>query len=115
MSAITLYGLKTCDTCRTALKALAGRDVAVVDVRAPGISRDLLAAWIARLGPQTLVNRQSTTWRGLDEAARARAGTPDGALALLADHPALMKRPVIVEGDAVHVGWSPAVRAAIGV
>lgn len=115
MSGITLYGLKTCDTCRKALTALAGREVTFVDVRTQGIPRDLLAAWVARLGPAALVNRQSTTWRGFDEATRARAETPDGALALLADHPALMKRPVIVAGDAVHVGWAPATRAAIGI
>ncbi|MEM9140448.1 MAG: ArsC/Spx/MgsR family protein, partial [Pseudomonadota bacterium] len=78
MSAVTLYGLKTCDTCRKALKALdaAGRDVAFVDVRADGVPPTVLQAWVETLGVETLVNTRSTTWRGLDEAVRAKALDP---------------------------------------
>ncbi|MBK0400666.1 arsenate reductase [Limibaculum sp. M0105] len=111
---MTLYGLKACDTCRKALKALDGRDVAFVDVRADGVPPETLAGWIAKLGPDALVNRRSTTWRGLPEAERAQAETAQGAAALLARHPALMKRPVTVAGGALHVGWDSGVRAALG-
>ncbi|MEM7090744.1 MAG: Spx/MgsR family RNA polymerase-binding regulatory protein [Pseudomonadota bacterium] len=103
-----LYGLKNCDTCKKALKALsaAGREMTFIDVRADGVAADDLASWIRGHGMDAMVNTRSTTWRGLDEATRARAGSPDGALALLQEHPALMKRPVIVDGDSSHVGWT---------
>jgi len=42
--ATTLYGLKTCDTCRKALRALeaAGRSITVVDIRSdPGLGARL--------------------------------------------------------------------------
>jgi arsenate reductase len=114
MTGITLYGLKTCDTCRKAMKAFeaAGRSVDFVDVRSdPGLTARL-PGWLAAAGAETLANTRSTTWRGLDEGERARlAGDPAG---LLADHPALIKRPVIGAGGAVHVGWTPAVRAELG-
>ena len=44
MSAMKLYGLKNCDTCRRALKALkvAGHEVELVDVRDGGISPEEL-------------------------------------------------------------------------
>lgn len=105
-----LYGLKTCDTCKKALKALeaAGHDVTFVDVRADGVSQAQLADWSAAHGA-ALINTRSTTWRGLDEAARARADTDP--VGLLAEHPALMKRPVIVTGAASHLGWSKDVQA----
>jgi arsenate reductase len=100
------YGLKTCDTCRKALKAL-GDDVLVIDVRVDGVPRDDLARFHAAFG-DALVNRASTTWRGLSESERA--GDP---LALLAAHPTLMKRPLIDVGCALYLGWGRDVQAAL--
>jgi arsenate reductase len=102
-----LYGLKNCDTCRKALKALP--DAQLVDVRADGISLELLQAAAAQFGA-TLLNTRSTTWRGLDESERARP-----ALDLLQDHPTLMKRPLIETNGALHLGWTKEVQAALGV
>lgn len=92
-----LYGLKTCDTCRKALKALG--NVAFHDVRAQGMPKDVAQVALARFGA-ALVNRQSTTWRGLSEEDRAR-----DPLALLSEHPALMKRPLIDDGGRLYLGW----------
>ena len=74
-----LYGLKTCDTCRKALKSLP--EAQFVDVRAEGMPEDVLKSAYAALG-DTLLNTRSTTWRGLDEVTRARP-----PLELLAQHP----------------------------
>ena len=108
------YGLKNCDTCKKALKALteAGKDVDVVDVRADGVPAALLAKWLVAIGSDALVNRRSTTWRGLSDEQKATADGV-GAAALLAEHPTLMKRPVIVAADAVYVGWTKDVQAAL--
>ncbi len=114
---LTLYGLKTCDTCRKALSALEAAGVAVtfVDVRAEADLPALLPGWLAAAGPKTLVNSRSTTWRGLSDADRAQATAADTAAALLAAHPTLIKRPVIVAEDgAIHVGWTADSRAAVG-
>jgi arsenate reductase (glutaredoxin) len=102
-----IYGLKNCDTCRKALKALP--DAQLVDVRADGISLELLQAAEAQFGA-ALLNTRSTTWRGLDESERAR---PE--LDLLQDHPTLMKRPLIETNGALHLGWTKEVQAALGV
>ena len=108
------YGLKNCDTCKKAQKALlaAGATFEVIDVRADGVPEAQLVEWVATVGTDALVNRRSTTWRGLSDAEKTAADGP-GAAALLAEHPTLMKRPVIVAGDAVHVGWSKDVQAAL--
>jgi len=103
---IEVYGLKNCDTCRKALKALDG--AVLVDVRAQGVPQAVMAQAHATFG-DSLLNTRSTTWRGLDEAARA--GDP---LALIAQHPALMKRPLIRSGDALYLGWTAATQAALG-
>ena len=110
-----LFGLKNCDTCKKALKALeaVGRTVEFVDVRADGVAPDDLKTWIAAHGIETMVNTRSTTWRGLEEADRAGVSSAEGALALLQEHPALMKRPVIVDGSCSFVGWTKAVQEAL--
>jgi arsenate reductase len=107
-----LYGLKNCDSCKKALKALkaAGHDVEFVDVRADGVPAATLKGWLAVHGP-VLINTRSTTWRGLDQSARSRAETdPQG---LLAEHPTVIKRPVIEVNGQTHVGWTKDVQAAL--
>ncbi|MBY5972778.1 arsenate reductase [Ferrimonas balearica] len=101
-----VYGLKTCDTCRKAMKALEGAEL--VDVRKDPVPGTLLERAQAQFG-EALVNRRSTTWRGLDEAERARP-----PLDLLADHPSLMKRPLIEDGEDLYLGWTPEVQRALG-
>lgn len=102
---MTLYGLRNCDTCRKALEALPG--AVLVDVREEGLPSDLRDRALAEFGDR-LVNTRSTTWRGLSEAERA-APPAD----LLAWYPALMKRPLIVDGDAMYLGWDESVQAAL--
>lgn len=100
-----IYGIKTCDTCRKAIKALP--EARFVDVRAEGMPADLRAEALARFG-EALVNRRSTTWRGLSE--EERAGAPE---ALLDAHPTLMKRPLIVRDAEMWLGWTKEVQAAL--
>lgn len=100
-----LYGLKNCDTCRKALKALP--DARLVDVRADGVPAEIMARAWARFGGK-LLNTRSTTWRGLSEDERAIA-----PLELLAAHPALMKRPLIEAGGDLYLGWDKAVQDAL--
>lgn len=102
-----LYGLKTCDTCRKALKALPG--ATFVDVRADGVPPQVMAAALEKFGDQ-LVNTRSTTWRGLDARERAKP-----AADLLTAHPTLMKRPLIEDRGQLALGWSKDVQAVLGV
>lgn len=113
MAELTLYGLKTCDTCKKAIKALeaGGHSVTYIDVRAEGVPPDVLSGWLAEQG-DAIINTRSTTWRGLGEADRARADSDPAGL--LAEHPTLIKRPVIVTADGVTVGWTKAVQAGFG-
>lgn len=102
-----IYGLKTCDSCRKARLALEadGHTVDLVDVRAAPLAPETRARLLDAFG-EALINRRSTTWRGLDDTVRA--ASPD---TLLATYPALMKRPIIVDGDRMTLGWDAAARA----
>ena len=108
--ALTLYGLKNCDTCKKAMKALeaAGQAYEFVDIRAEADLAALVPSWLESAGPDVLINRRSTTWRNLSEAERE---TEPGAL--LIANPTLVKRPVIASGTDIHVGWTKDVQAAL--
>ncbi|MCA8879205.1 MAG: arsenate reductase [Rhodobacteraceae bacterium] len=110
MDAVNLIGLKTCDTCRKARTALetAGATVIFRDVRADPPRRDELEDWLHGFG-EALVNRRSTTWRGLAPAEREAS-----PLDLLLTHPTLMKRPLLIRGTRRHLGWDREAMAALG-
>lgn len=101
------FGLKSCDTCRKALKSLqaAGHDPQVIDVRADGLPDDVRAQIVARFG-DAAINRASTTWRGLTDGEKAA-----DTATLLAAYPTLLKRPVIADGDNWTIGWKADVQA----
>jgi len=76
----------------------------VVDVRADGLSEGDIAQIVEKF-PAKAINKASTTWRGLSDAEKE-----SDPRALLAAHPTLMKRPVIVDGEWT-IGWDKATQA----
>ena len=104
-----LYGIPTCDTCKKALKALqaAGHEVTFRDVRAEPLTEAEILEFVTEYG-DAIVNRASTTWRGLSDFIRA--SEPE---AQLAAHPTLMKRPVIRSPQGLTLGWDEKVQAKL--
>ncbi|MCE0505347.1 MULTISPECIES: ArsC/Spx/MgsR family protein [unclassified Roseivivax] len=101
-----IYGIKTCDSCKKAQKALP--DAEFVDVREDGLPSDVLTAALDRFGDR-LLNTRSTTWRELSEEERKKQ-----PVWLIAAHPTLMKRPLIVKGEEMHLGFDATTREALG-
>lgn len=112
---IVIYGLKNCDSCRKALKLLAesGATYRFHDLRADGLPPGRVQRWLAGAGWETLVNRRSTTWRGLPEAEKAALADGAAAFPLLERHPTLIKRPVIEAGNQLIVGFAPPQQAEL--
>ena len=101
-----IYGLKNCDTCRKAKKALP--DAEFLDVRVDGIDDEILKTAFKSLG-DALVNKKSTTWRGLDDVEKEKE-----PMMLINEYPALMKRPLIqFANEGLILGWSEEVRLLI--
>lgn len=109
MNGITLYGLAKCSTCVKARQWLQGRGVeaAFIDYRDHPLPPESLAQWSRELGGwEKLVNRASMTWRNLPDA-RKTPGSDEEWLALIAEFPALVRRPLATWPDgAVTVGFS---------
>ena len=106
---VTIYGLTQCSTCVKARTWLDLHHVAhqFQDYRAVPVAAGVLTKWAQELGGwEKLVNRASMTWRNLDESLKDPA-TDAHWLQLIAQYPALIRRPVTVYGDrSVSVGFN---------
>ena len=113
-TSITVYGIKTCDTCRKALKWLdaEGIEYEWVDVRNDGLAREDVQRWLDAVGAERLVNRRSTTWRQLEPAQRPVLDSELWVDVLLAN-PTLIKRPVFDRGGEIRVGFTDYVRSGL--
>lgn len=106
---ITLYGLSTCETCKKARNWLARHKVPheFVDYREHPIPAAALKNYASAVGGwEKLVNRSSMTWRSLPEARKTPRSDPEWTL-LIKEHPALVRRPLVVTADGdVSVGFT---------
>ena len=101
-----IYGIRNCDTMKKAFAWLDanGVDYEFVDYKKPGVAEAHLPDWNRRAGWKTLLNTRGLTWRKLAEDERADVDEAK-ALALMARHPALIKRPVLDTGRTLLVGF----------
>ena len=104
---LTVFGIKSCDTCRKARKYLAENDIEFRfhDVRDDGLDIQMLERWAARIGWEKLINRKSLTWRKIPEVDREDI-TRERAFVLMLDHPTLLKRPVLESKRFIAIGFS---------
>src|SRR3546814_877241 len=111
--AITIYGIKNCDTMKKAFTWLQDHDVpySFHDYKTAGIDRAHLEAWCKALGWETVLNRAGTTFRKLPEADRAGL-TEKKAITLMLAQPSMIKRPILDTGRRLMAGFKPDLYAA---
>jgi arsenate reductase len=111
--AVTIYGIKNCDTMKKARAWLDGRAIAYAfhDYKAQGVTKAKLDAWAEQVGWEVLLNRAGTTFRALPDADKEGL-TARKAIALMAAQPAMIKRPVLESGGRLLVGFKPDVYEA---
>jgi arsenate reductase (glutaredoxin) len=111
--AITIYGIKSCDTMKQARTWLESHGVKYEfhDYKASGIDAATLARWSKQAGWQTLLNRSGTTFRKLPDAQKADLDERK-ALELMRAQPSMIKRPVLELGTRIVVGFKPEVYEA---
>ena len=104
---IHLYGIPNCDTVKKARVWLDKQGLAATfhDYKKEGADPERLAAWIATAGLDAVVNRKGTTFRALAEADKALAADSHTAVALLVQHPSIIKRPIVEHPGGILVGF----------
>jgi len=106
--AITIYGIKNCDTMKKARAWLDANGVAYQfhDYKSEGIDKTRLQAWARAVGWETLLNRAGTTFRKLADSDK-QGLTEAKAIALMLEQPSMIKRPVLDLGGKLLVGFKP--------
>lgn len=98
---IKLYGLAKCSTCVKARSWFDSKGIShqFQDYRDEPIDPATLKQWADLLGGwEKLVNRASMTWRNLDDSLKT-PGSDQAWLSLIAQYPALIRRPLTVYDD----------------
>ncbi len=94
---LEVYGLSNCDNTRKILKKLKDEKALFrfIDLKETPPPVSTIEAWINALGVNRVLNRKSTTWRGLEESEKENINTIPEAAGLMHRHPGLIKRPLI--------------------
>jgi len=75
------------------------------DYKKSGVTTDMLKEWASQAGWEKLLNTRGTTWRKLNEQDRDGVDLSK-ALQLMQQQPSLIKRPVLVQGKTLLVGFN---------
>ena len=104
---IEVYGIPNCDTVKKARLWLDARGIEYRfhDYKKEGADPAKLAAWIAAVGVDTVLNRRGTTFRKLSDAEKADIDDAK-AVTLLQQHPSMIKRPVVEHPGGLLVGFA---------
>ena len=101
MAALTVYEKPTCTTCRNLAELLRERgiDYDAVDYHVFGLTEDEVRGLVAKTGApaRELFRTREPIYAEL--GLGDREVSDDEAIKLMAEHPQLMQRPVVVRGD----------------
>lgn len=105
---LKIYGIKNCDTMKKAMNWLSEQGVAYefIDYKKAGVAESQLPDWMARADWKVLLNTRGLMWKKLTEEERTNVDAAK-AQALMAQYPALIKRPVLDTGKTLLVGFDP--------
>ena len=106
-----IYGIKNCNTVKSALEWLKKHSIEFefYDYKAKGITDAKLKEWSRQVGWENLVNKRGTTWRQLDEEVQASVKNEKAAIAVMKEKTSVIKRPLIeVDGKVIALGFDEA-------
>ena len=111
---ITMYGIPNCDTIKKAKKWLETENVSFEfhDYRKQGVDAQMVSTFCQALGWENVLNKRGTTFRQLSQEQKESLNEQT-AIELLVEHPAMIKRPILLAGNQYHIGFKADQYAAI--
>ena len=105
-----VYGIKNCDTMKKTFSFLEGKGISYefIDYKKQAPTVELLKSFLSKTSLDTLVNRQGTTYKKLDDSQKAAVGQELTAFQILLAQPSMIKRPLIEYPDgSITLGFVP--------
>ena len=102
----TLYGIKNCDTIKKTRVWLSANNIDYTfhDYRQDGLDNKWLETTEQALGWELMLNKRGTTFRQLSEEQKQGVDKTT-ALALMLEHPAMIKRPIMIHNEQYFIGF----------
>lgn len=100
---MTVYGIKNCDTVKSAIAWLKRNkvDFEFHDYKTKGIEEPKLKDWCKQVGWESLLNKRGTTWRKLTQSEQAEVDNEKAAILLMLSKTSIIKRPLIEKNERV--------------
>lgn len=110
MAKPVIYGIKNCDTMKKAFQWFDKHEIAYDfhDYKKLEVDQAIVAKAFETFGWEETLNRKGTTWRKLPEDVRENM-TKAKAMAIALENPSILKRPLIVTGSKMLLGFDAAV------
>lgn len=104
-----LYGIRNCDTVKKARAFLEEAGVAYDfhDYKKDGVDLDKLSGFVAEFGWDAVLNKRGTAWRKLDDDIKASVTDAVSAMAVMAENPSTIRRPIVEGATKNLIGFDP--------
>ena len=103
---IKIYGIPNCDTMKKARKWLDNNnlDYEFHDYKKWGVPEQELEQWVKNAGWEVVLNKRSTTWKGLSDKMK-NSMNEYSSIRIMLDNPSSIKRPVLVNNKTLIIGF----------
>ncbi len=107
MDTIKVFGIPNCDSTRKLLNWLKKHviDFLFHDYKKEGIGASVLNDWCNQAGWESILNKKSSTWRGLSDADQASVKNQESAIKIMLGNNSIIKRPITTIGDKLIIGF----------
>ncbi len=104
---VKLYGIPNCDTVKKTLTYFKEKNIPVSfhNFKTEGISAEKLEEWFSAAGINKVVNKNSTTYKDLDESLKKALESPQSAIPVIQEYTSIVKRPVVETGGKTLLGF----------
>ena len=94
---IKVYGIPNCNTVKKAMDWLKENDLQYEfhDYKKKGITADKLNEWSDYFGWENIINKNGTTWKGLDDQEKESVKDQKSSVTFLAEKTSAIKRPIV--------------------
>jgi len=109
MQAITIFGIKNCETMQKAFRWLDSKQVAYVfhDFKKGNLTEENISFWLMDISLEEVINKKGTTWKKLSDEEKGSIYDHKAAIGLILKNPSIVKRPLLQMGKKHIVGFNP--------